>query len=186
MEEYISEHIEVISNIEYEPIQKIVDYIVTALENGNKIFVFGNGGSAADAQHFTAEMAGRFKMERDALQFIALTTNTSILTAIGNDYGFDYIFSRQIEGLAIDGDVAIGISTSGNSRNVKIGLDTAREMGCNTIALLGENEGIIGPICNFTLQVPSKNTARIQEAHILIIHMICEEVEKRLFKEVAE
>ena len=184
MEEYISEHIDVVSKIEYEPIQKTVDYIVKALENGNKIFIFGNGGSAADAQHFAAEMAGRFKMERDALQFIALTTNTSIITAIANDYSFDYIFSRQIEGLAIDGDIAIGISTSGNSLNVKIGLETAQQMGCNTIAFLGESEGIIGPICNYIIQVPSKNTARIQEAHILIIHMICEEVEKKLFGEV--
>lgn len=159
----------------------VVTAMETALANGNKLLIMGNGGSAADAQHFAAEIIGRFKLERRALPAIALTTDTSILTAIGNDYGFDAIFSRQIEGLAAAGDVIVGISTSGNSPNVKIALALAKERGCQTVALLGRDGGDIRALADIALVVPSFDTPRIQEGHITLIHIICDLLEKRLF-----
>jgi D-sedoheptulose 7-phosphate isomerase len=141
----------------------------------------GNGGSAADAQHFAAEMVGRFLMERKALPAIALTTDTSILTAVGNDYGFDEIFTRQVEALANPGDILIGISTSGNSLNVKRALEAGKHIGVKTIGLLGRNGGEIGPIVDSNLTVPSFETPRIQEAHLIIIHILCDLIEKGLF-----
>jgi D-sedoheptulose 7-phosphate isomerase len=155
--------------------------ISAALSNGNKLLVMGNGGSAADSQHFVAEIVGRFKMERTALPAVALSTDTSILTAIGNDYGFESIFSRQVEALAAPGDVVVGLSTSGNSPNVLKALKAARERGCRTVGLLGKDGGSIRTACDLALVVPSTDTPRIQEGHITIIHIVCDLVEKALF-----
>jgi len=151
------------------------------LHSGGKLLVMGNGGSAADAQHLAAELVGRFLMERKALPAIALTTDTSILTAVGNDYGFDQVFSRQVEALATPGDMVLGISTSGNSRNVINALATARDKGCKTVGLLGRDGGEIAGMVDLSLTVSSMETPRIQEAHQLIIHIICDLVEKQLF-----
>jgi len=155
--------------------------LVDRFKDNSKLLVMGNGGSAADAQHFAAEIVGRFKLERAALPAIALSTDTSILTAIGNDYGFDAVFMRQVEALATAGDVVVGISTSGNSPNVLKALQLARERGCRTVGLLGNDGGSIKGVCDLALIVPSSDTPRIQEGHITIIHIICDLVEKALF-----
>lgn len=149
----------------------------TALEKGRKILICGNGGSAADSQHMAAEFVGRFVKERQSLPALALTVDTSLLTAVGNDYGFDFVFSRQVEGLGQEGDVLIAISTSGNSANVVRAVKTAKEKGIYVIALTGENGGILAKESDLCLAVPSQVTARIQEMHIMIIHMICEVAE---------
>lgn len=146
----------------------------TALEKGRKILICGNGGSAADSQHMAAEFVGRFVKERQSLPALALTVDTSLLTAVGNDYGFDCVFSRQVEGLGQEGDVLIAISTSGNSANVVKAVKTAKEKGIYVIALTGENGGILAKESDLCLAVPSQVTARIQEMHIMINHMICE------------
>lgn len=146
----------------------------TALEKGRKILICGNGGSAADSQHMAAEFVGRFVKERQSLPALALTVDTSLLTAVGNDYGFDCVFSRQVEGLGQEGDVLIAISTSGNSANVVKAVKTAKEKGIYVIALTGENSGTLAKESDLCLAVPSQVTARIQEMHIMIIHMICE------------
>ncbi|AEF95810.1 D-sedoheptulose 7-phosphate isomerase [Methanotorris igneus] len=164
-----------------ENLRKSIEIIAEVLKNGNKILICGNGGSAADAQHFAAEIVGRFKLERKGLPAIALTTDTSILTAIGNDYGFEMIFERQVEALGKKGDVLVGISTSGNSKNVIRAVNKAKEMGIYTIGLLGKGGGKLKDIVDLALVVPSNDTARIQECHLTIYHVICEEVEKRLF-----
>lgn len=147
---------------------------VKTLQNGNKIMLCGNGGSAADAQHIAAELTGRYKSERKGLPGIALTTDTSALTAIGNDYGYDRIFDRQVEALAQPGDLLIGISTSGNSANVLSALALAKELGCATIGFSGKDGGKMNDICNINLIVPSDDTPRIQEMHILFGHTICQ------------
>jgi D-sedoheptulose 7-phosphate isomerase len=162
-------------------IAEMASLISAVLTNGSKLLVMGNGGSAADSQHFVAEIVGRFKMERKALPAVALSTDTSILTAIGNDYGFDSIFSRQVEALAQPGDIVVGLSTSGNSPNVLKALNAAREQGCCTIGLLGGDGGTIRPVCDLALVLPSTDTPRIQEGHITIIHIVCDLVEKKLF-----
>ena len=146
----------------------------TALEKGRKILICGNGGSAADSQHMAAEFVGRFVKERQSLPALALTVDTSLLTAVGNDYGFDYVFSRQVEGLGQEGDVLIAISTSGNSANVVKAVKTAKEKGLFVIGMTGENGGVLAKESDLCLAVPSQVTARIQEMHIMIIHMICE------------
>lgn len=151
-----------------------------ALEDGNKILFFGNGGSAADAQHLAAEIVGRYKRERRGLPSIALTTDTSILTAVGNDYGFDNIFERQIEALCIPGDVAVGISTSGNSLNVIKGLMKAQDLGATTIAFSGKQGGKVIDIAHYSFVVPSYDTARIQECHITLGHTLCEIIDEKL------
>jgi D-sedoheptulose 7-phosphate isomerase len=163
------------------PIAEMAAMISQALNDGCKLLVMGNGGSAADSQHFVAEIVGRFKMERKALPAVALSTDTSILTAIGNDYGFDAVFSRQVEALAAPGDVVVGLSTSGNSPNVLKALEAARQGGCRTIGLLGRDGGSIKQVCDLALVVPSADTPRIQESHITIIHIVCDLVEKKLF-----
>lgn len=155
--------------------------IVDALKQGNKVLIMGNGGSAADAQHFAAELVGRFLLERKALPAVALTTDSSILTAVGNDYGFDEIFKRQVEALAQPGDVVIGISTSGLSNNVFHALTAANEVGCKTIGLLGRDGGNISGIVDINLTVPEKYTPYIQGTHGAIIHIICDLVEKEMF-----
>lgn len=170
--------------VERELSSSIVDMatmLVDTFKNGGKALIMGNGGSAADAQHFAAEMVGRFKMERKALPAVSLATDTSILTAIGNDYGFDTVFSRQVEALAKGGDAVIGISTSGNSPNVLKALQLARELGCHTIALTGKDGGRMKEMCDLSLVAPSSDTPRIQECHITVIHIVCDLVEKALF-----
>jgi D-sedoheptulose 7-phosphate isomerase len=152
--------------------------LVTAgIKSGNKVLLFGNGGSAADAQHIAAEFTGRFVTERRSLPAIALTTDTSALTAIGNDYGFERIFERQVEGLANNGDILIGISTSGNSPNVVKALEAGKKLGCKTIGLSGRDGGKMNNCCDINIVVPSNITARIQEIHILVGHIICEAID---------
>ena len=146
---------------------------IDCLKNGNKIILFGNGGSAADAQHIAAELVGRYKTKRKGLAAIALTTDTSALTAIGNDYGYDRVFDRQVEALANTDDVAIGISTSGRSTNVVSALKLANELGCKTIGFSGRSGGEITDVCDTNIVVPAQDTARIQEMHIVIGHIIC-------------
>ena len=148
--------------------------VVETLQNNNKILIFGNGGSAADAQHFAAELTGRYKTERRALPAIALTTDTSALTAIGNDYGYDRVFDRQVESLAQKGDLLIGISTSGNSKNVINAFKIAKEMECKIIGFSGRDGGEMNNYCDINLVVPSNDTPRIQEMHILFGHTICQ------------
>jgi len=150
---------------------------IDSLKQGGKILIFGNGGSAADAQHIAAELVGRFKLERKGLSAIALSTNTSSLTAIANDYGYEHVFERQIESLANPEDVAVGISTSGNSINVINALKLAKNIGCKSIGLSGKSGGDMNKICDVNLVIPAKDTARIQEMHILIGHIICHLIE---------
>ena len=188
MEEEIRQQIEshrkVIEEIERKlprTISSVVSLISEALKKGNKILLMGNGGSAADAQHMAAEIVGRFRLERRALPAISLTTDTSILTAVGNDYGFEMVFHRQVEALAVEGDVVIGISTSGSSPNLRTALLKAREMGCRTVGILGKDGGTTKDCVDIPLIVPSYETPRIQEGHIMVIHIICDLVEKQLF-----
>jgi D-sedoheptulose 7-phosphate isomerase len=155
--------------------------IADALQQGHKVLLMGNGGSAADAQHFAAELVGRFLLERKALPAIALTTDSSILTAVGNDYGFDEIFKRQVEALASPGDVVIGISTSGLSNNVFHALTAANQIGCKTVGLLGRDGGNIAGIVDIDLTVPGQYTPYIQGTHGAVIHILCDLVEKELF-----
>lgn len=162
-------------------IAEVAALLVDVFRGGGKLLVMGNGGSAADAQHFAAELVGRFLMERRALPAIALSTDTSILTAVGNDYGFASVFRRQVEALAAKGDVVMGISTSGSSPNVLEALRRAREMGCRTVGLLGRDGGAIRGVTDLDLTVPVRDTPRIQEAHIAIIHILCELVEQGLY-----
>ena len=164
-----------------DQIAQAAQIIIEAYKNGKKVIIFGNGGSAADSQHVAAELIGRFQKERKSLSAIALTTDTSAITALGNDYGYEVIFSRQMEGLATPGDVAIGISTSGNSANVIKGIETAKGIGLKTISLTGCQGGKLAPVSDIKIIVPSKNTARIQESHNCILHSICELVEGTLF-----
>ena len=151
---------------------------VEVLKRGNKVLLCGNGGSAADAQHIAAELTGRYKTERRGLPGIALTTDTSALTAIGNDYGYDRVFDRQVEALANEGDLLIGISTSGNSANVVSALKLAKKMGCSTLGLSGRDGGAMNEVCDVNLIVPSDNTPRIQEMHILFGHTICQIIDE--------
>lgn len=148
--------------------------MIECFNAGNKIVIFGNGGSASDAQHFAAELMGRFKIERKSLPAISLTTDTSIITAIGNDYGFDHVFERQCNGLVKKNDLVFAISTSGQSRNVIEGINASRKKGATTVGLLGNDGGVIKNLCDISFVVPSKSTPRIQEAHRLIIHVLCE------------
>lgn len=162
----------------HHAISRVGEEISNAISAGNKVLLFGNGGSAGDAQHIAAEFTGRFLKERRGLAAIALTTDTSALTAIGNDYGFDEIFRRQIEALAKPGDILVGISTSGNSSNVLKALEYGKSIGCKTFGLSGRDGGKMNKECDVNLIVPSDITARIQEMHILIGHIICEIVDE--------
>ena len=155
---------------------------IDCLKNGNKILLFGNGGSAADAQHIAAELVGRYKTERKGLAAIALTTDTSALTAIGNDYGYHRVFDRQVEALANTGDVAIGISTGGSSANVINALKLAKNLGCKTIGFSGRDGGEMNDICDTNIVVPAQDTARIQEMHIVIGHTICHLIDQEFGK----
>jgi D-sedoheptulose 7-phosphate isomerase len=158
-------------------IEKACELMTSTLKNGNKVLFAGNGGSAADAQHLAAELTGRFVKERKALPGIALTVDTSALTAIANDYHFDRVFSRQVEAFAQPGDLFIGISTSGNSQGILNAFETATQLGCKTLGLSGRDGGKMNGICDLNIIVPSNTTARIQEMHILIGHIMCQAVD---------
>ena len=161
---------------------RVVEMMTAALKAGNKIMIFGNGGSAADAQHLAAEFVNRFLIERPPLPAIALSTDTSIITSIGNDYDFSEIFSKQIRALGQPGDVVWGISTSGRSRNVYKGLEQAKKMGLTTFALTGKDGGDVAGIADYSLNVASESTPRIQEVHITLGHVLCQMVDLKLFQ----
>ncbi|MGO9271209.1 MAG: D-sedoheptulose 7-phosphate isomerase [Terriglobia bacterium] len=162
-------------------IADVIKEFVSALSHGHKILLFGNGGSAADAQHIAAEFLGRFQMERIPLPALALTTNTSALTAIGNDYSFENVFSRQVEALGTEGDVAVGISTSGKSPNVLKGLAAAKAKGLVTVALTGRDGSLLQQVSRYCLCIPADTTPRIQEGHILVGHIVSQITEVELF-----
>jgi D-sedoheptulose 7-phosphate isomerase len=164
-----------------EAIERTVDVLSDAFQSGNKLLVFGNGGSAADAQHLCAELVGRFAAERGPLAAIALTTDQALLTAWSNDRGFEGVFSRQVHALGRPGDVAWGISTSGTSANVIDALKRARSLGLKTIGLTGRGAGALAPLCDVLMAAPVTETARIQEVHVVTDHIICAELERRLF-----
>ena len=161
-------------------IESSIEMILESLKQNKKIVIMGNGGSAADAQHMAAEFIGRYLLERESIPAISLTTDSSILTSLSNDYSFDDVFSRQCESLVNQGDVVLGISTSGNSTNVLEGLKTSKSKGAVTIGLLGNDGGKINDIVDISITIDSKNTARIQEIHRIFYHIICELVEKEL------
>jgi len=162
-------------------LEEAVEMVTTAYQNNHKTMVAGNGGSAADAQHIAGELVARFYFDRPGLSAISLSTDTSILTAVGNDYGFDRLFSRQIEAHGMDGDVFIALSTSGNSSNILKALEACKVKGVKTIGLTGEGGGKMADLCDICIKVPSTETPRIQESHILIGHIICYLVEETLF-----
>lgn len=162
-------------------VNEIVDKMVVALRNGNRIYFCGNGGSAADAQHLAAEFSGRFYIDRDALPAEALHCNTSYLTAVANDYSYDVVYARLIRGLGNKGDFLLGLSTSGNSVNIMKAFEVAREKGITTVGFTGATGGELKTLSDYLLNVPSKNTPRIQESHILLGHIICELVEEKYF-----
>ena len=184
----ISESVEVKNKLlETESILQLVDEIasrmVKALKNGNRIYFCGNGGSAADAQHLAAEFSGRFYIDRDALPAEALHCNTSYITAVGNDYGYDLVYARLIKGIGNKGDFLVGLSTSGNSVNIIKAFEVAREKGIVTVGFTGESGGKMKELSDYLLNVPSSNTPRIQESHIMLGHIICQLVEEQYFGE---
>lgn len=175
----IADHLEVVRQMEQQQpvLEAIAQAMVATLRAGGKILWCGNGGSAGDSQHLAAELVGRFRRERRGLPSIALTTDTSALTSIGNDYGFEAIFARQVEALGVAGDLLVGISTSGNSRNIVCALEAARSLGLVTAAFTGEGGGRLAQLSDYLFAVNSRETARIQEAHILAGHMLCDWIE---------
>ncbi len=175
-------HLEGINHLveQLEVIEYLAGIIVSSLRDEKKVLIAGNGGSAADSQHFAAELVGRFEKERKGFAAIALTTDTSILTAVGNDYGFKEIFRRQVEGLGKRGDVFIGISTSGNSENVILAVQEAKRRGIVTVSFTGRDGGKLRELTHHNVNIPLNRTARIQEMHITLIHLICDLVEKQL------
>jgi D-sedoheptulose 7-phosphate isomerase len=175
----VTEHIAAIEALRSQQsiLGRIAQEMTDALMRGNKVLWCGNGGSAADSQHLAADLVGRFRRERPGLASIALTTDTSILTAIGNDFGFEQIFRRQVEALCATGDVLVGISTSGNSRNVCLALEAARKLGAFTVAMTGAGGGAMAPLAHAAICIASGDTARIQEGHILCGHMLCDWIE---------
>ena len=178
--EHIKVSLETIKSTE-KSIGTAANICIESLKKGNKILLFGNGGSAADAQHIAAELVGRYKTERKGLSAIALTTDTSAITSIANDYGYLHVFDRQVEALANEGDVAIGISTGGGSINVISALKLANNLGCKTIGLSGKGGGEFNSLCDVNIIVQSENTPRIQEMHIVIGHTICHLIEQSIF-----
>jgi len=176
----LTEHIQTAKKMEnlLSLIEQTGKLCLNALKNNKKILIAGNGGSAADAQHFSAELTGRFKKERISLPAIALTTDTSALTAIGNDYGYEYVFSRQLEGLGNEGDVFIGISTSGNSQNIINAINKAKEKNIKIITLSGKDGGKMKDLGDINIIIPSNDTPRIQEMHIMVLHMICQIIDE--------
>ena len=162
-----------------DSIETAAKLCINCLNNNGKILIFGNGGSAADAQHIAAELVGRYKTKRKGLAAIALTTDTSVLTSISNDYGYEHLFDRQLEALANKGDVVIGISTGGSSTNVINALGLAKEIGCETIGFSGRDGGEMNTLCTINIVVPAEDTPRIQEMHILIGHTICHLIDRK-------
>ena len=188
VKEAIEENIELMNSILHDTIfmsqiSQLADIMVKSLRRGGTIFFCGNGGSAADAQHLAAELSGRFYFDRAPLPAEALHCNTSYLTAIANDYGFEHVYERLIRGNGKKGDVLVGLSTSGNSLNITKAFETAKNLDITTIAFTGENGGKLKEIADYILQIPSTDTPRIQEAHILIGHIICELIETEMFIE---
>jgi len=179
-EDAIREHLTVVETLRSQQpvLERIAGEMTRALLEGSKVLWCGNGGSAADSQHLAAELVGRFRRERRGLASIALTTDSSILTSLGNDYGYEHIFRRQVEALCQAGDVVVGISTSGKSPNVCLALDAARRLGAFTVAFAGPDEGPITALADEVLKISSRDTARVQEAHILCGHMICDWIEQ--------
>lgn len=175
----LAEHQEVMAKLAklIPDISKVANEMRACIARGGKILLMGNGGSAADSQHIAAEIVGRYKKERRGLPAIALTTDTSILTSVGNDYGYDYIFARQIEALCSPQDLVIGLTTSGNSANVVRAIETAKEIGAVTVGMTGGTGGKLATLCDFNLIMPSSDTPRIQEAHIFIGHSLCDLLE---------
>lgn len=175
----IEEHLHVIGSLSaHAPIlERIAREMTRAVFAGNKVMWCGNGGSAADSQHLAAELVGRFRRERPGLSSIALTTDTSVLTSISNDYGYEKVFSRQVEALCVEGDVLVGISTSGNSKNVCLALEAGRKFGAFTVAFTGHGGGAMAGMADAAVCIPSRDTARIQEGHILCGHMLCDWIE---------
>ena len=186
--EAIAEHQKAIAAMaaQQSVFERIAGEMSRAILAGRKILWCGNGGSAADSQHLAAELVGRFKCERRGIPSIALTTDTSILTAIGNDYGHERIFQRQVEALCANGDIVVGISTSGNSRSVCAALESARQLGAFTVAFTGESGGILAGIADAAFKAASRDTARIQETHILFGHMLCDWIEQSVCEREAE
>jgi len=176
----IEDSIKVKKEISIISIIEICNLIINSYKNNGKLLVCGNGGSAADAQHMAGEFINRFLIERAPLPCLALTTDTSVITSISNDFGFEDIFSKQVEALGKKGDILIGISTSGNSKNIIKAIEIAKKKQISTVCLLGNDGGILSKLCDYPLIVNSTSTPRIQETHILIIHIICEIVEKSL------
>jgi len=176
----IDEHLKVIRSLDglLPQLDRVAAKMTRTILDGGKILWCGNGGSAADAQHLAAELVGRFLQERRGLPSIALTTNSSIVTSISNDYGYEHVFRRQVEALCAPGDVVVGLSTSGNSKNVCLALEAARKLGAFTVAFTGQGGGAMAGIADETLRMPSKDTPRIQEAHALCGHMLCDYIEK--------
>jgi len=184
IKDLLLESIQVKEQMLHTQISKILEIseaVISCLKKSGKLILFGNGGSAADSQHIAAELVGRFKKERAGLAAIALTTNTSTLTSLANDYGYEIVFARQIEALGKKNDIAVGISTSGRAKNVVAALKQAKKMGIKTIALTGQDGGELAKCADISLTVPSPVTARIQEAHITVGHIICELAEEALF-----
>lgn len=160
---------------------QVAEEMVTCLKNGNKIILAGNGGSAADAQHFAGEVVGRFMMERKALAAVSLCVDPSVMTCIGNDYGYDAVFERQLQGIGREGDVFIAISTSGNSKNLINAVSLAKKMNMKSVGFLGKNGGKLKDMCDYALVVPSDSTPRIQEIHTFTVHILCEFIERKIF-----
>lgn len=183
----LDEHIQLMQNIRSlaPQIETAAQHVLQALEKGGKIFWMGNGGSAADSQHLAAELIGRFKLERRAIPSIALTTDSSILTCLSNDYDYSIVFARQLEALCQPHDVVIGITTSGNSKNILKGIEVAKQKGAFTIGFSGHQGGLLASLVDLCLTVPSRTTARIQEAHIFMGHSLCELVEHAVAKSQA-
>ncbi|MDD2703611.1 MAG: D-sedoheptulose 7-phosphate isomerase [Candidatus Omnitrophica bacterium] len=183
IKDLLLESIQVKEDLLHDYIDKIIEIsilIIDSLKKDGKVMLFGNGGSASDSQHIAAELIGRFKKDRNALPAVALTTNTSIITSLANDYGYEVVFSKQIEALGRKNDVAIGISTSGKAKNVAMAIKQAKKMDIKTIALTGGDGGDLAKLADVSLVVPSAVTARIQEAHITIGHIVCEIIEQTL------
>ena len=183
----ISESISVKNKVLNDPqllkvVEDVIPVIISALKNGNRIYFCGNGGSAADAQHLAAEFSGRFYIDRNALPAEALHCNTSYLTAVANDYGYDAVYARLVKGITQKGDILVGLSTSGNSPNILKAFEVARGKGVITIAFTGESGGAMKPFSDYLINIPSKDTPRIQESHILLGHIICQLVEELYFK----
>jgi D-sedoheptulose 7-phosphate isomerase len=181
---YVKKHIEIAQGLleDLPDIESVAKVSVEALKRGNKILVAGNGGSVADAHHFTGELVGRYKKERKALPAISLDVNPSAVTAISNDYAFEQVFARQVEALAKPGDVFFGISTSGNSKNILEAIKVAKNIGCKIVGLTGKTGGQMAKVCDFLINIPAEDTPRIQEMHTLVIHILSALIEDELFK----